>query len=277
MISGQAPNAQTQADCQTFSNMLPGTIGSGGQALGFGCVYPAAVPTVASQLDQAGFTWRSYNESMGSDPARETPVCAHPAVGGSDNTQSATASDEYATRHNPFVYFHGIIDNTTLCNSHVVGLDPLAGDLGSVSSTPNYSFITPDLCNDGHDAPCKNGQPGGLVSANAFLQTWVPKITASPAYRQDGLLMVLFDEAAGQQPNSCCGEIAGPAARPRDQRPRRRADRRGAALALHRARHGDHDAVQPLLDAGQRRGPLRPLPSRLRGGPGRDRVRIRHL
>ena len=210
MISGQAPNAQTQADCQTFSNMLPGTIGSGGQALGLGCVYPAAVPTIASQLDQAGFTWRSYNESMGSDPTRETPVCAHPAVGSSDNTQSATASDEYATRHNPFVYFHGIIDDTTLCDSHVVSLDPLAGDLGSVSSTPDYSFITPDLCNDGHDAPCKNGQPGGLVSANAFLQTWVPKITGSPAYRQDGLLMILFDEAAASDTSSCCGEIAGP-------------------------------------------------------------------
>ena len=210
MISGQAPNAQTQADCQTFSDMLPGTIGSGGQALGVGCVYPAAVPTIASQLGQAGFTWRSYNESMGSDPTREASVCAHPAIGATDNTQTATATDQYATRHNPFVYFHGIIDDTTLCNSHVVGLDPLASDLGSVTTTPNYAFITPDLCNDGHDAPCKNGQPGGLASADAFLQNWVPKITASPAYKQDGLLMVLFDEAPTSDTSSCCGEIAGP-------------------------------------------------------------------
>ena len=108
------------------------------------------------------------------------------------------------------MYFHGIIDDTTLCNTHVVGLDALGQDLGSPSTVANYSFITPDLCNDGHDAPCKNGQPGGLVSANQFLQTWVPRITSSPAYRQDGLLMVIFDEAAGQQPDSCCGEIAGP-------------------------------------------------------------------
>ncbi|HET9101934.1 MAG TPA: alkaline phosphatase family protein [Solirubrobacteraceae bacterium] len=210
MISGQAPNPQSQADCQMFTDLLPGTVGSGGQAQGTGCVYPAGVPTIASQLDQAGFTWRSYNESMGADPSREASVCAHPAIGASDNTQTATASDEYATRHNPFVYFHQIIDNTTECNSRVVGLDPLSGDLASVATTPNYTFITPDLCHDGHDAPCKNGQPGGLVSANAFLQTWVPKITASPAYRQDGLLMILFDEASASDTSSCCGEIPGP-------------------------------------------------------------------
>jgi hypothetical protein len=210
MISGQAPNSSNQADCQTFSEMTPGTMGANGQANGTGCVYPASVPTIASQLSGAGFTWRDYNQSMGSDPTRETTVCAHPAVGSVDNTQSATASDEYATRHNPFVYFHGIIDDTTLCDTHVVGLDALGQDLGSPSSIANYSFITPDLCSDGHDAPCKNGQPGGLTSANQFLQTWVPRITSSQAFREDGLLMVVFDEASSSDTSSCCGAIPGP-------------------------------------------------------------------
>lgn len=210
MISGQAPNFSTQADCQTFSNLTPGTIGADGQASGTGCVYPASVPTIASQLSGAGFTWRDYNQSMGADPTREATVCAHPGLGASDNTQSATATDAYATRHNPFVYFHGIIDDTTLCDTHVVGLDALAQDLGSPSSLANYSFISPDLCSDGHDAPCKNGQPGGLTSANQFLQTWVPQITKSQAFRQDGLLMVIFDEAGTSDTSSCCGAKAGP-------------------------------------------------------------------
>jgi hypothetical protein len=210
MISGQAPNSSNQADCQTFSEMSPGTIGADGQANGTGCVYPASVPTIASQLSGAGFTWRDYNQSMGADPTREPTVCAHPAVGSVDNTQTATATDEYATRHNPFVYFHGIIDDTTLCDTHVVGLDALGQDLGSPSAIANYSFITPDLCSDGHDAPCKNGQPGGLTSANQFLQTWVPRITNSQAFREDGLLMVLFDEASTSDTSSCCGAKAGP-------------------------------------------------------------------
>jgi hypothetical protein len=147
---------------------------------------------------------------MGSDPSRETTMCAHPALNSLDNTQSATATDMYATRHNPFVYFHSIIDDTTLCDTHVVNLDQLPQDLSSASSTANYTFITPDLCNDGHDAPCADGEPGGLAQADSFLKTWVPRITASPAFEQDGLLLVTFDEAATSDASSCCGEMPGP-------------------------------------------------------------------
>jgi hypothetical protein len=148
---------------------------------------------------------------MGADPKRESSVCGHPGVGMQDNTQKATATDEYATRHNPFVYFHSIIDDTTLCDTHVVGLDMLTKDLASAADTPNYVFITPDLCDDGHDAPCANGQPGGLAQADGFLRQWVPRITGSPAFKdQNGLLIVTFDEAETDDASSCCGEIPGP-------------------------------------------------------------------
>jgi hypothetical protein len=137
-------------------------------------------------------------------------VCGHPPVNGADNTQSATAGDMYATRHDPFVYFHSIIDDTSLCDTHVVNLDDLPQDLSSAPGTANYTFISPDLCDDGHDAPCANGQPGGLAQADTFLRTWVPRITSSAAFKQDGLLIVTFDEAATSDSSSCCGEIAGP-------------------------------------------------------------------
>jgi hypothetical protein len=39
-----------------------------------------------------------------------------------------------------------------------------------------------------------NGQPGGLVSADAFLQKWIPQIMASAAYKHDGLIVITFDE-----------------------------------------------------------------------------------
>jgi hypothetical protein len=210
MISGQAPNVANQADCEIYGNLLPGTIGFHGQAQGVGCVYPSTVKTIADQLGAAGFTWRDYNQGMGSDPTREAAVCGHPALNSLDNTQSATAKDMYATRHNPFVYFHSIIDSATLCDTHVVGLDQLSQDLQSAGTTANYTFITPDLCNDGHDAPCADGEPGGLAQANAFLKTWVPQITGAPAFHQHGLLIVTFDEAATSDASSCCGEIPGP-------------------------------------------------------------------
>jgi hypothetical protein len=211
MISGQAPNALNQADCQFFTDFPSTATGADGQQQGAGCVYPSDVQTVAGQLGAAGLTWRDYNQSMGNTPTREAAECGHPAVGGRDGTQSATAQDMYATRHDPFVYFHSIIDDTTLCDSHVVNLNLLGADLSAAAQTPNYVFITPDLCSDGHDAPCADGQPGGLVSADAFLKTWVPKITASPAFvQQNGLLIITFDEASTSDASSCCGEIPGP-------------------------------------------------------------------
>ena len=111
--------------------------------------------------------------------------------------------DAYATRHDPFMYFHSIIDSPS-CQTHVVNLNQLPADLADERTTPNFVFITPNLCDDGHDgngtgAPgttCANGQPGGLTSIDAFLQKWVPQIMASPAYRKDGLIIITFDESS---------------------------------------------------------------------------------
>ncbi len=216
MISGQAPDAATQSDCGTFSNFVSTSpsLGANGQASGNGCVYPSsspAVPTLPGQLDAAGLTWKAYMDSMGADPSRESATCGHPAIGAADDTQTETAKDQYATRHDPFMYFHSIIDNASYCDSHVVNLSALAGDLSSITTTANFSFITPGLCNDGHNTNCANGAPGGLAQVNTFLPTVINEIEASAAYKADGLIVVTFDEAdAGDDHSSCCGEQAGP-------------------------------------------------------------------
>jgi len=213
MISGQPPNPMNQADCQFFDDFAVQATGNYGAEEGAGCVYPADIQTIAGQLSAAGRTWRDYNQSMGNDPSREAAECGHPAIGAKDGTQSETATDAYATRHDPFVYFHSIIDDTTLCDTHVVNLDLLPHDLASAAATPNYVFITPDLCSDGHDATCADpSRPGGFAGIEQFLEQWVPQITHSPAFtQQNGLLIITFDEASGSDASSCCGEIAGPA------------------------------------------------------------------
>jgi hypothetical protein len=208
MISGQAPNPATQADCGIYKDFVPSAavIDPNGQAVGQGCVYPTGVSTLANQLDASGHTWRGYMQDM------KNP-CRHPALDAQDTTQSAKVGDQYAAKHNPFVYFHSIIDDDASCKAKVVDLSQLPANLANVNTTPNFSFITPDLCHDGHDTPCVDSQPGGLTSADAFLQDVVPKILDSPAYQQDGLLLIAFDEAEVGNPASasaCCGEIPGP-------------------------------------------------------------------
>jgi hypothetical protein len=218
MVSGQAPNSSTSADCGTFGDFTGSSgLDSSGQETGEGCVYPANVPTLMGQLDGKGLTWKGYEDGMGASTARDNPGnptdvdCGHPVVGTPDATETATPTDQYATRHNPAMYFHSVIDNQSYCDAHDVPLTRLSGDLASASTTPNVSLITPNLCDDGHDATCANGGPGGLAQADTFLKTLVPEITNSPAYKQDGLLIITFDEAiASSDATACCGEIPGP-------------------------------------------------------------------
>ncbi|GAC1328567.1 MAG: alkaline phosphatase family protein [Collimonas sp.] len=213
LVGGQAPNPQTQADCPVFTDWQGQTqLDANGQVgIGAGCVLPTTALTIANQLQAAGLTWRAYMEDMGNVVSRDgSSTCAHPVLNSQDGTQSATANDGYAARHNPFMYYHAIIDDVVGCNARVVNLTRLDADLATVSTTPNLTFITPNLCNDGHDQPCANGTTGGLFRIDAFLQILVPKILNSPAYKQDGLLLILFDEASTQDPSACCDEMAGP-------------------------------------------------------------------
>ncbi len=229
MMSGQASAPDTFTDCPMYQTFALTSVTTDGQAVGNGCVYPSSIKTLPDELTAAGFTWRGYMEDMGNDPTRESATCGHPTLGTADLTEVAEApstavpnGDQYATRHDPFMYFHSIIDSPS-CATNVVNLTGLANDISSIATTPNLVFITPNLCDDGHDAPCVTGQPGGLVSADAFLKTWVPQILASPAYQADGLLIINFDESAPASSvvsgtsytitfngRACCGQQPGP-------------------------------------------------------------------
>lgn len=136
------------------------------------------------------------------------------------------------------MYFHSVIDDQARCDAHVVpmgtvtvdpagGADVFAGhpyeDLQSPSTTPDFMFVTPNLCNDGHDATCvgtnvERGHQGGLAGADLWLKHWMPMIFASKVYQSGKLLVVIaFDEGAVADARACpasdqstCGSPTGP-------------------------------------------------------------------
>ena len=214
-VSGQAPDLGTQADCPVWTP-LPGHIVAGPyhQVLGEGCAYPAAVPTLGNQLSAAGLSWAAYLQDMGNNPVRDNtvstargPACGHPGIWAIDRTHRAEKADQYAVRHDGFAFFRLVTGNQAFCAAHILSFRPLPGDLAQAAATPAFSFIVPNLCNDGHDAPCVTGAPGGLAQSDRFLAQWVPMIIASPAYRDGGLVVVTFDE--GSDSAACCGEASG--------------------------------------------------------------------
>ncbi|HVC67745.1 MAG TPA: hypothetical protein VND44_09135 [Acidimicrobiales bacterium] len=209
--------------------------------------------TAADRGDH-GPTWRAYVEDMGSDPARDggTPDplggtdCAHPTQSAglaADGTNGAegpnatgsqvlsTTTDQYVDRHNPFIYFHAVTDDAAYCAAHVVPLGTvsvgtggrpdafaghLADDLARQSTTPAFSLITPNVCDDGHDAKCAGTNTdgtttGGLVGADAWLSHWMPLILGSPAYRDGSMLVTITtDEGSVSDGSAAAGELPGP-------------------------------------------------------------------
>ena len=218
LVSGQAPNLATQLDCSNYVDFRASApaLDEHGQLPGQGCVYPRSVGSLPDQLEAAGLSWRAYMEDMGKNPAREPATCGHVPLGAAETTNLASGGDQYAAKHNPFVYFHSVIDDQARCDSHVVNLERLPQDLASASTTANYIFITPNLCSDGHDVHCIDGRTGGLTAIDQFLRRWVPLIEAASAFLADGMLVITFDESDGagaDGSSACCGEKRLPGAR----------------------------------------------------------------
>jgi phosphatidylinositol-3-phosphatase len=134
--------------------------------------------SLAGQLQTAGRSWKAYMEGM-----------PRPCYLGN--------ASPYAQKHNPFIYYDAIRGNPALCGQ-IVPFTQFATDL-QAQTLPDFVWITPDLCHDMHD--CAN-QVG-----DAWLQTWVPQILASPAWQDRGALFITFDEGGSQA--GCCQNAAG--------------------------------------------------------------------
>jgi hypothetical protein len=287
MVSGQAPEEDTQADC-SVANTDFGTNASivtkganAGQVASTanaaqpsganapnganGCTYPTDAPTLFNQLDAAGKTWKGYAQDLGNQAGREDAVCGGPGSASNNPTtnptsMSATASkplpagvtsftgaqanDQYVAKHFPFPWFHSLTGTKTASGKTIPGLTtPIQGgsdcdanhiasldssknglfhDLQNPSTTPAFSWISPNNCSDAHDAICQGnnlsgavtasgapiyqkGNPdpssttpknytGGLYASDLFLQYYIPMIEKSAAFKDGGLIDITFDE-----------------------------------------------------------------------------------
>jgi len=173
----------------------------------------------ADQLEEKGATWKGYMDSM---PGACFHAAYDPTALGPDpyqgNSQALPAKD-YADRHNPFIYFPDIVENDARCKQHVVPYTQLATDIANDeqgrcdgSCVPQFMFITPDTCHDGHDAPCSDGSVGGMKGADNWLAQEVPALL-SYLNTHNGLLIITLDENGfsdtSEFPGCCAGGTLG--------------------------------------------------------------------
>lgn len=137
--------------------------------------------SIADAIEKSNRSWKAYLENMPS-------ACF----------TGASSQNLYAKRHNPFLYFDNIRTNAQRCQQSIVPLDQLDADLNG-NQLPDYALISPNLCNDGHNCP--------LSTADQWLSIWVPKIMNYPGMKENGLLVITFDE--GSSNGGCCGTGSG--------------------------------------------------------------------
>ena len=196
MVSGQPPNADTRGDCASYVDFpTAATPAANGRMPGVGCVYPNTVLTLGDQVNAAGGTWKAYIDQM-------NMACVHPNSEALDNVPLTGAGPGYDTRHNPFIYFHSLLDLGG-CAENDVSLEQLPKDLHSATKTARLTFIAPQACLDSSARNCPNSAPSGLAGEDAFLKKWVPAIIHSPSYKHDGVLILTFAlSPAGTQPGT---------------------------------------------------------------------------
>jgi hypothetical protein len=213
LISGQGPTQQTAANCPLFDHVATVKRGAESQLIGDGCSYPAKTRTLTGELTRKHDTWKAYIQGIDNGPKGTVKACRHPVFGAADPAQPTSAKSPYVTWTNPFVYFESVTGDRK-CASQDVGTNQLAKDLKQVSTTPAFSYIAPDPCDDGSDQACVTGAPAGLKASDTFLKSVVPLIRKSPAFNQDGLLIITFDHApqtGGEaDTTSCCDQPTFP-------------------------------------------------------------------
>ena len=97
----------------------------------------------------------------------------------------------YAAKHDPFVFFEDVTRDPAFCAAHVRPLPELQRDLRE-GKAARYNFITPNLCNDMHGA--RGCWTGELRRGDDWLALWVPRILASPQYKEGGAIFITWDE-----------------------------------------------------------------------------------
>jgi hypothetical protein len=186
-ISGQPPNKATKEGCPVFESFpSTSTTTEAGIVTGDGCAYPVEVQNLATQFETVPFTWHAYIEGMVSPTTGEAENCVYPAT-----EPEVPVTGGYSSQLNPFPNFHSLLD-LGACSTNDEPITELKKDLKNEKNTPNYSYISPDLCSAGVAGQCPEGAPTGAAAADAWLEEVVPQIVESPAFKKDGLLIITF-------------------------------------------------------------------------------------
>jgi phosphatidylinositol-3-phosphatase len=131
------------------------------------------VDNIVRELVASGKTWKSYAESRGDQLS-------------------------YARWHDPLSYFSDVM-NSPAQTQNLTSWSQFGRDLTN-NVLPNFSFVVPNIFDDGHS--------GTLQVADRWLQHNMAPLISNAIFQKDGLLIIVFDEAATSDATNGGGHVA---------------------------------------------------------------------
>ena len=132
---------------------------------------PANISTIADMFDTKQIAWGEYMEDM-------------PHAGFQDEDYQNDGKDDYVRKHNPLIMFESVTQDATRLRQ-IKNFKHLDEDLKQ-KRLPQYSFITPNMTNDAHDAE--------LEEAAGWVTGFLKNLLQNEYFSTDTLVMLTFDE-----------------------------------------------------------------------------------
>jgi phospholipase C len=143
------------------------------------------VPNIVDQIEKSGRTWKAYMQSFS--------LCSTPL-------DHACGNQLYERKHNPFISYQDVQSNPARV-ANIVDFTQFATDLAN-NKVPDYSWISPDQCNDMHGRaatpsdPCDFSQVQSLIATgDTFLKNTVSAIMNSQAFNGNSVIFITWDES----------------------------------------------------------------------------------
>lgn len=154
------------------------------------------VPHLTGQLDAAGVSWKNYQEDV---QLSVSPTTSASGSNGPVNPYYGTMQFNYAVKHNPMAFFPDTAQRNVFPLSQLF-TDLAAGTVGA------YNWITPNQFDDAHSSLSGGftyngthftGDQASIAQGDNFLSEVIPQIMATPAYQNNGVIIIWWDESEG--------------------------------------------------------------------------------
>ncbi|RFU25729.1 hypothetical protein B7463_g10608, partial [Scytalidium lignicola] len=134
---------------------------------------PANISTVVDLLDTKGITWGEYQEGL-----------PYAGFQGFNYSNQENFANKYVRKHNPLILYDSVTSNATRL-SLIKNFTSFEADL-KAQTLPQWSFITPNMTNDGHDTD--------VTFAGKWARGFLEPLLNNSYFMNNTLIILTFDE-----------------------------------------------------------------------------------